>query len=55
MQTEAQHAVNTLILYRGDDAEFLSCACLWCEEIPAPSGAMDWGLTNPARAGMQQR
>ena len=41
MQTEAQHAVNTLILYRGDDAEFLSCACLWCEEIPAPSGAMD--------------
>jgi len=24
-------------------------------EISTPSGAMDWGLTNPARAGMQQR
>ncbi len=26
-----------------------------CRNLSAPSGAMDCGLTNPARAGMQQR
>jgi len=62
MQTEVHRRVNGRVRLStrsqsGTDLalRFRVAHPLWREEISAPSGAMDWGLANPARAGMQQR